>query len=163
MKDLGTAKCCVGLNITYEDDQNKICVDQSKYIGEILEKFGMMDCKPVATPSDFNQKLSIEMVKEGNLNGKVPYQEAVGSLLYLVQGTRPDIAFAVNDASRFNNNHGVAHWKAVKRIFRYLKGTINLKICYSGTESLLGYSDADWASDVGMGRLDGSRCLRQSK
>lgn len=80
----------------------------------------------------------------------IPYQEAVGSLLYLVQGTRPDIAFAVNDVSRFNANFGSAHWTAVKRIFRYLRGTIDYKIVYSkeGNGKLNGFSDADWASDV---------------
>lgn len=80
----------------------------------------------------------------------IPYQEAVGSLLYLTQGTRPDIAFAVNDVSRFNSNFGIQHWKAVKRIIRYLKGSINLKLVYSkiGNQQLSGYTDADWASDV---------------
>lgn len=112
------------------------------------------DCKPMETPSDTNSKLSINMgseksdLKEDLSN--IPYQEAVGSLLYLSQGTRPDIAFAVNDVSRFNTNYSTAHWKAVKRIFRYLKNTINYKLCYSSTgkNELCGYSDADWASDL---------------
>lgn len=103
---------------------------------------------------DTNQKLSISNVSDEEkreMEG-VPYQEAVGSLLYLVQGTRPDIAFAVNDVSRFNSNYGRTHWTAVKRIFRYLKGTIELKLRYKKSEqpALVGYSlsDADWASDV---------------
>lgn len=149
MKDLGEAKNCVGLNITYDHKSNKIWLDQSKYIVEILKKYGMTDSKPVGTPSDANQKLSSQMCKDGNLVGKVPYQEAVGSLLYLVQGTRPDLTFAVNDVSRFNLNYDEPHWKAVKRIFRYLNGTINLKLCFSESKSpLIGYSDADWASDI---------------
>ena len=78
----------------------------------------------------------------------IPYQEAVGSLLYLAQGTRPDIAFAVNDVSRFNNKHGKAHWAAVKRIFRYLRGTVDYKLFYGKGEELKGYTDADWASDI---------------
>ncbi|KAK9679196.1 hypothetical protein QE152_g40209 [Popillia japonica] len=56
--------------------------------------------------------------------------------------------YAVNDVSRFNSNHGKAHWQAVKRIFRYLKGTVNLKLRYDSNKELIGYSDADWASDV---------------
>lgn len=82
----------------------------------------------------------------------IPYQEAVGCLLYLVQGTRPDLAFAVNDVSRFNNNFGNPHWKAVKRIMRYLylKGTIDYKLKYSrdGNGMMVEYTDSDWASEV---------------
>ncbi|XP_067208508.1 uncharacterized protein [Linepithema humile] len=114
----------------------------------------MINCKPAATPSDPNQKLSTEMSpktedKKQELEG-VPYQEAVGSLLYLAQGTRPDIAFAVNNVSRFNSNFGKSHWTAVKRIFRYLKGTREIKVRYSKSDNddLVGFSDADWASDV---------------
>lgn len=84
-----------------------------------------------------------------SLVGKVPYQEAVGSLLFIAQCTRPDISFAVNDVSRFNNNHGEIHWRAVKRIMRYLKGTANYKLRFSRSkESLHCYTDADWASDM---------------
>lgn len=64
------------------------------------------------------------------------------------QGTLPDIAFAVNDVSRFNNKHGRAHWTAVKRIFRYIKGSIDMKLFFSNSDALTGYTDADWASDV---------------
>ena len=117
----------------------------------MLERFGMKECKAVGTPSDTNQKLSIKMVdKDNSLVGQIPYQEAVGSLLYLTQSTRPDIAFAENDVSRFNNNHSNEHWIAVKRIFRYLKGTKDYKLHYNkGSENrIIAYSDADWASDV---------------
>lgn len=148
MKDMGTAKQCVGLNITY-DGSGGIYLDQSKYARDILARFGMADCKPAKTPSDPNQKLSMDMYGDGNEEDSViPYQEAVGSLLYLVQGTRPDIAFAVNDVSRFNNKHGKAHWTAVKRIFRYIQGSIDMKLCFFNSDEMTGYTDADWASDV---------------
>lgn len=85
---------------------------------------------------------------ENSLCGKVPYQEAVGSILYLCQSTRPDLCFAINDVSRFNAKHGPAHWSAVKRIFRYLRGSVNMKIRFEGNETLHAYTNADWASDV---------------
>lgn len=110
----------------------------------------MQDAKAISMPSDPNQKLSIEMITDDDKNtGKIPYQEAVGSLLYVAQCTRPDIAFAVNDVSRFNSNFGLVHWNAVKRIIRYLKGTIDykLKFTYDGMD-ILGYTDSDWASDL---------------
>ena len=152
MKDLGIAKNCLGLRINQTSEF--IELDQIQYINEILHRFGMQDCKPVGSPSDTNQKLTIKDVNDNNsLVGKVPYQEAVGSLLYLTQGTRPDIAFAVNNASRFNLNHSAIHWQAVKKIFCYLKGSINLKLRYtydtkSTNNQVHAYSDADWASDI---------------
>lgn len=109
----------------------------------------MADCKSAPTPSDPSQKLSTKMSKAGEDTSATPYREAVGSLLYLVQGTRPDIAFAVNDVSRYNDCHGGAHWIAVKRIFRYLRGTIDQVIVYEyGGGELTGFSDSDWASDI---------------
>ena len=74
----------------------------------------------------------------------MPYHEAVGSLMYASLGTRLDIAFAVQTVSRFSTNPGVAHWEAVKRIFRYLKGTHELWLSYGEREvDLEGYADAD--------------------
>lgn len=89
------------------------------------------------------------MIEDGEDTDDIPYQEAVG-LLFLVQGTRPDMAFAVNDVSRFNSRFGRAPWTAIKRIMRYLKGTVNHKIlfCYTDSSRLYGFCDADWASDV---------------
>ena len=74
----------------------------------------------------------------------VPYHEAVGSLMYATLGTRPDICFAVQTISRFNSKPGLVHWEAVKRIFRYLKGTKDLWLGYGGlTKELVGYANAD--------------------
>lgn len=148
MKDVGPIESCLGMRVKQENFG--IELDQEAYINDMLVRFGMENSKPVGTPSDTHEKLSTTMVTvETSLVGKVPYQEAVGSLLYLAQCTRPDIAFAVNDVSRFNANHGQTHWKAVKRIFRYLKGTANYKLKFSRSKDLFHcYTDADWASDV---------------
>lgn len=150
MKDIGHATECIGLKINQFSE--KIEVDQTKYIEEVIRRFNQVDEKVAKTPSDPNVKLSIKMVDEQNeITGRVPYQEAVGSLLYIAQGTRPDIAFAVNDVSRFNSKHCEQHWNAVLRIIRYLKGTKNQKLCYQKDSEkcdLHGFSDADWASDI---------------
>lgn len=148
MKDMGKAQGCIGMKITQTADG--IELDQCKYINDILTRFGMQEAKPISMPSDPNQKLSIDMITDDDRKiGKIPYQEAVGSLLYLARCTRSDIAFAVNDVSRFNSNFGQAHWNAVKRIIRYLKGTIDYKLKFTngGTE-IHGYGDSDWASDI---------------
>ena len=74
----------------------------------------------------------------------IPYREAVGSLIYAALGTRPDIAFAIQTVSRFSTKPGPAHWEAVKRIFRYLKGTSELWLSYGMKNGkLTGYTDAD--------------------
>lgn len=148
MKDVGAAKSCIGINI----NQSKGCIemDQRQYIIEMLEKFGMTDCNPAGTPTNTSIKLSANMVNQKNdLTGKIPYQEAIGSLLFLAQATRADISFAVNDASRFNNKHGAEHWIAVKRIFRYLKGTMDFKLRYTSEKgNLVAFTDSDWGSDI---------------
>lgn len=80
----------------------------------------------------------------------VPYREAVGSLLYVSQITRPDITFAVNLVSRYFKKPQKVHWNAVKRIFKYLKSTSNYGLLYSSNinVNIIGYSDADYAGDV---------------
>jgi hypothetical protein len=78
---------------------------------------------------------------------KIPYREAIGSLMYAAVGTRPDIAFAVSTLAQFSQNPGWVHWEAVKKVFRYLLGTKNLVLKYGGAEKgLIGYVDADGAS-----------------
>lgn len=148
MKDMGTARQCVGLNILFSKEG--ISIDQSKYASEILEKYSMAESKPATTPSENGTQLSVKMIENEDVTGTVPYQAAVGSILYLAQGSRPDIAFAVNDVSRFNDRHGKEHWTAVKRIMRYIKQTVNYCILYrySDDGDLHGYCDSDFASDV---------------
>lgn len=149
MKDIGPIQCCLGMRVT--QTEKYIDLDQERYTKDILERFGMSNCKAIGTPRDINQKLSeIEVTENDNLFGKIAYQEAVGSLLYLAQATRPDIAFAVNDVSRFNHKHSTIHWAAVKRIFRYLQGTLTYKLRYTAGDSskMLCYTDSDWASDT---------------
>lgn len=149
MKDIGDANSCIGIKI--EKQANYIELHQCDYVQYILERFGMTECKPIKTPTEINLKLTTENITvENSLVGVVPYQEVVGSLLYLAQATRPDIAFAVNYVSRFNTNHSNEHWKAVKRILRYLKGTMNYRLRYSmnNDKNFVAYSDSDWGSDV---------------
>ncbi|XP_074032159.1 uncharacterized protein [Leptinotarsa decemlineata] len=113
----------------------------------------MTECKPVSTPLEVGKKLSLFMcssnVEENEMMKNVLYQMAIRSLLYAAQSTRPDIAFAVGALSKFNSNPGPEHWTALKRIFRYLQGTKNMKLIYSsGKDSRIdGYFDADYADD----------------
>ncbi|GJQ80826.1 hypothetical protein Trydic_g9413 [Trypoxylus dichotomus] len=113
----------------------------------------MLNCNPCSTPIDNNQKLSeIPQTDLENSDIKnIPYQSAIGSLLYAAQGTRPVISFAISLLSRFNNNPSKIHWTAVKRVMRYLKGTKSLKLEYSrdtDVNGIYGYCDADWGNNI---------------
>lgn len=144
MKDLGKATQCVGLNVTRDGDN--FMIDQEKYIKDVLDRFGMSDCKPCKTPVEVGQKFPQGADSEGM---DYPYQQAIGCLLYIAQGTRPDISFAVNTLSRFNKAPRAEHWTAVKRVLRYLQGTKDMKLTYAkdGESIMKGFCDADWASD----------------
>ena len=119
------------------------------YSQSILEKFGLENCKPTNTPVSVGLKL-IKAVNESQVVDASRYQSAVGSLLYLSGWTRPDIAFAVSNVVRFCSRPTSEHWTAVKRIFRYLKGTSQFGLLYvkGKNEMLSAYSDADWAGDI---------------
>lgn len=144
MKDLGEAKHCLGIRITRT--KKSIALDQQQYIEEILKKFKMSDCNPISTPMDPNQKLS---KNENGTKTDKPYRELIGSVMFLVQCTRPDLAYVVSSLSRFNNSPSEEHWTAAKRLLRYLKGTIDNKLIFNkdGNSEIIGYSDASWAND----------------
>lgn len=154
MKDLGEAKFCLGLRITRDRSKGKLWLDQQHYVQEVLERFNLANCNPVSTPADASGRLDKTMCPSDPMEiqemQSVPYKEAVGSLTYIAQATRPDIAFAVNMVSKFCSNPGRKHWEAVKRIIRYLKGTSGNRLEYSqeGNQHLTGYSDADWGGDA---------------
>ena len=108
----------------------------------------MGNSNAMTTLMDPNVKLTKGMSpKEENDRLSEPYQNAVGALMYAALGTRPDISYAVGVISYFSSNLGEQHWRAVKRIFRYLKGMIDFTLTYSNASDLEGYSDADWAGD----------------
>jgi hypothetical protein len=151
MVDLGKAGWLLGVEIAR--DGNTITLSQRRYISDMLERFEMADCKPVATPLDHNVQLTVEMCPatedEQAAMASVPYRSAVGSLMYAMCMTRPDIAVAVTTVSRYMSNPGSAHWTAVKRIFRYLRGTVDYVLRLSGDDlTLSGYCDADFAGNI---------------
>lgn len=126
-------------------------VHQKSYTKRILDRFSMNDVKAVCVPADPNiilKPFGFESVKTDNVK---PYREAVGSLMYLAILTRPDIAYSVNTLSKFLNNHYLSHWNAVKRVFAYLSGILDVGILYQSGGSncdLIGFSDADYANDL---------------
>jgi ribonuclease HI len=149
--DLGDAKYILGIQIIRDRDTGVIKLSQRQYVKEVLEKFNMGSCKPVKTPLDSKVKF---VKADESERVDVPYREAIGSLMYLSVGTRPDIAAAVSMLSRYSNCPGKSHWEGVKRVMRYLAGTQDLGICFeSGTGGELhGYCDSDHGGDLDSGR-----------
>ena len=146
--DMGSLHWILGIEVCQVREERKIQLSQKSYIDSILRRYGFEDLKPVSTPMDPATRLtsaqSPSTTEEFATMKNVPYHEAVGSLMYATLGTHPDICYAVQTVSRFNNKPGLAHWEAVKRIFRYLSGTKGLWLGYGGqAKELSGYVDVD--------------------
>ncbi|XP_048137760.1 uncharacterized mitochondrial protein AtMg00810-like [Rhodamnia argentea] len=144
MKELGELKHFLGLEIDRTKEGLFLC--QQKYARDLLEKFRMLDCKPISTPLDGNAKACADEGRE--LEDSTMYSQLVGSLIYLTI-TRPDIAFAVGVASRFMGKPRKPHLDAAKRILRYVKKTFDFGLLYKRVSlgELVGYCDADFARD----------------
>ena len=153
MKDLGPAKQILGISIVRDRKEKKLWLSPKKYIEKVLERFNMGTSKVVSTPLAAHFKLSVSQRPSTDTDKldmeSVPYASAVGSLMYAMVCTRPDIAYAVSNVSRFLSNPGREHWNAVKWIMRYLKGTSSLNLCFGGEKPMLiSYTDSDMAGDV---------------
>jgi hypothetical protein len=120
-------------------------LDQEEYIKSILNKFNMSDCATAPTPMEVG--LDLKLGDKKNLPD-VPYQMLIGSLMYAMVCTRPDIAFSVRRLSRLNNCYTMEHWNYAKRVLKYLKGTLDYKIKFTKVGGgLEAFADADFAGD----------------
>ena len=151
LTDLGDISWLLGIKVTRDRAAHTISLSQSSYIDAILSCFSLSDAKAYATPmvpSVFYSKNDTPLSPSDVARmRKVPYCEAIGSLMYAAVATRPDIAFSVSVLSCFLENPGEVHWEAVKRIFHYLAGTRDHALTYGAEQhDLIGYTDADGAS-----------------
>ena len=149
MKNLGPITKILGIHVRRDRNQRKIWIDQEMFTKDIISKYGFKANKQ-SIPALTSVKLVSDAPNDPAVEPGAPYREAVGSLLYLAQGTRPDIAFAVGVVSRFLANPRISHWTAVNHIGEYLANTITNGIVYGGENDslqLTGYSDADWGDD----------------
>jgi hypothetical protein len=144
MKDMGIADVILGIKIIRNN--LGISLSQSHYIEKVLKKFNCENGSNSASPMDSNVKL---MPNTGLPISQLKYSQVIGCLMYAMTSTRPDIAFAVGKLSRYTSNPSSHHWAAVLRTLKYLKGTKNLALTYSGKPSVLeGYSDASWITNI---------------
>ena len=148
MKDMGEAHYCLGIQILRDRANKKMLLHQTRYLTNLLEKYNICNCKEISTPQELGSRLT---VNKGDCVDKQKYQVLIGSLTYAVTGTRPDIAQALGSVNQFEPNPSSEHWKSVKRILRYIKGTLDWGILFDGTKEteirLSGFVDADWGSD----------------
>ena len=146
MTDLGRLHHFLGIQITFSN--GGLALSQSHFFRDVLERFDMSDCNPCKTPLD--TKLPVELEGECIVDSK-PYRQLVRCLMYGMLATRPDISMAVNFFSRFLSNATERQWRGLKRVLKYIKGTLHVSLNFDKTSSnyqLHGFADADWAGDT---------------
>ena len=148
--DQGDPRLLLGIEIARNRNVSEIKISQGQFLHKILSRFNMEDSHPVSTPMENSNHLTPasddDLFEDPSL-----YRAAVGSLMYAAVGTRPDLTFAVQKLAQFSHKPSNEHWKAIKHVLRYVKGTLDLGITYSGAKNANivaeGFSDADWASN----------------
>jgi hypothetical protein len=154
INNLGPANIFLGIEISRDRPKGLISLHQETYTRKILKRFNKQINlrEDPTTPGLIGQSLepntdeiSIDIIKK--------YQQEVGSLIYLMTKTRPDLAYPIGLLARFMANPGPQHFKALERVWKYIGQTPNLGLLYQSTPtSLLGYCDADWGGDIGTRR-----------
>jgi hypothetical protein len=150
MDDRGELRWFLGIDFKHLQD-GSIVMSQERYIESIIHRSKLQDCNPVDTPAEKGLQLSApsdtDHLKAVQCN--FPYRSAVGSLIYLMVATRPDISWIVSKLSQFLDKPGLAQINAAKRVMKYLQGTKSHGLKFTKTEGYLqGYVDADWANDT---------------
>ncbi|KAJ3538090.1 hypothetical protein NMY22_g5310 [Coprinellus aureogranulatus] len=166
ISELGRPKQFLGIAVEYDDKNNTVLLSQAALIDKIVSQFGQSNAHPCSTPMDPGLKLrrpdKLKFSREDfELLSKLPFRSLIGCLLYLALGTRPDIAYAVQQLSQFLDNFSYAHWNAAIRVVRYLKGTRDLKLHLGGQRDaqIVGFTDSDWANCPDTRRSVGGYCF----
>jgi hypothetical protein len=134
------------MQITWKDD--KLSLDQINYLDKIIDRFGMVNSKPTRTPlPEGYQPLANTGPADSALQSQ--FQQVIGSLLYIMLGTRPDIAFAVTKLAQQSANPTKDHLSKAKYILAYLNSTHDYMLDYNGKSGLglVAFIDSDWGSD----------------
>ncbi|RKF60525.1 Retrovirus-related Pol polyprotein from transposon TNT 1-94 [Golovinomyces cichoracearum] len=150
IETIGQINQFLGMEIIPDYHNRSIKINQTKYTIGMLTRFQKENVKPVSSPVELgvNMQPSTEQASHGETHR---YQQQVGSLIYLAMNTRPDIAFAVNRCARYMSNPNESHFRALERIWKYLKQYPDLGLtydCRAIEQYILGYTDADWGGDT---------------
>ena len=147
MKDLGEANVILGKKISRTS--NGIFVDQSHYIENFLKKYNYFDCKPASISFDSNVHL-FPTKGENDIYKQKEYAGIIGSLRYVIDCTRLDIAYVVGILARFTSKPNSEHWNAMTQLIRYVKRIVHYGLLYRRYLAVLeGYSDTSWSTLLG--------------
>ncbi|KAK8538769.1 hypothetical protein V6N12_034477 [Hibiscus sabdariffa] len=153
MKDLGEAAYILGVKIYRDRSRRLLGLSQSTYIDKVLKRFSMEESKRGFLPMRHGISLSKEMCpstpQERERMSQIPYDSAIGSIMYAMICTRPDLSYALSMTSRYQANPGEGHWTAVQNILKYLRRTKDVFLVYGGEEELRikGYTNASFQTD----------------
>ena len=144
MTDLGELKFFLGIQIERNRAARTISLSQETYVKGVLEKFGMTDAKGLTVPMDHSVHLKLSTIADAP--STLSYRSMIGSLMFAMIATRPDLAFAIGVLSRYCNNPDDTHYLAVKRVLRYLLTTQDFALTYQPSLPIMhitGSCDAD--------------------
>src|SRR4051794_21871110 len=152
MKDLGEAAYILGIKIYRDRSRRLIALSQSTYLEKIVKKFNMQDAKKGSLPMLQGKPLSKTQcpttATERERMNKIPYASAIGSVMYAMQCTRPDVAHAISLTTRYQSDPGSEHCIAVKNILKYLRRTKDMFLVYGGEEELVAKCYVDAIFDI---------------
>ncbi|GJW96973.1 retrotransposon protein, putative, ty1-copia subclass [Tanacetum coccineum] len=156
MKDMGEAAYILGIKLYRDRSKGLIGLFQSAYIEKILKRFYVENSKRGTIPMQEKLKLSKSQGASASVEiqrmQNIPYSLAVGSIMYVVRCTRPDVVFSQNITSRFQHNLGELHWTTVKNILKYLRNTKDMFLVYGGDRKrelrVSCYTDAGYLTDA---------------
>ena len=157
MKDLGPEKQILGIHLVQQRTKNMLWLSHEKYVTKVLQRFNMYNAKSIGSPLGLNCKLNSSQCSRGEKDKiemrRVSYASVVGSLMYAMVCTRPNIAFVVGTLRRYMSNPCKEHCAIVKWILKYLKGTSSVCLRYGSGEPMLeGFTDSDMLGDVDSSR-----------
>ena len=156
MKDLGEATYILGIKIWRDRSKRLIELSQRTYIEKVLKRFSMQGSRKGSVPMPhgtiLNKAQSPSSPAEKEAMSKVPYASAIGSIMYAMLCTRPDVAYALSRCSRYQQNPGMDHWTAVKNILKYLRRTKDRMLVFGGLQNqeltVQCYTDASFQTDI---------------
>src|SRR5579859_6527020 len=156
MKDLGELKHFLGIQVHRDRERKIIHISQPRYARTVLNRYGMQDNKPASSPLPTGARL-IKVATTDVLTDQKEYQSIVGSLMYAMLATRPDLAQCIQQISQFSQTPTRTHEKAAKHALRYFNGTVDEGITYNGNLGmrLNFWSDANWGGEEGRESVPG--------
>ena len=160
LKDLGTAHFFLGMKIARKLEEWKIILSLSQYIAFIRERFGFQNCYTLSTPMKPRAQLVLNP-PTSDMKDKTLLHSILGSIMYLILCTRPDLAFTLGKLSKFSSNPSSIHMKALKRLLRYICKTRDHSLHFwpfdlTSKNTPYMFSNADWAGDKDKRRSTGA-------